>query len=227
MKKLAILLLVLLILSQLLLPAAAERGFARAMDNTFSAQGETSLEISAFPAVKLLFGYLDEAVFSAAGFSAGGVELDAFEMNIENAKIDLRRMIFEKKIVFDSIGDGSAFLSIGENRLNTYLSRSLSGYLTDPEVEIVDGGVEVKGSVRLLGREVPVQIQGEISPSGHGSLVFAPKKVKMGDYELPEEVRNRLISNARISFSPVSLPFEGRISSAEFENEKLVVVIEK
>src|SRR5690606_41647107 len=68
----------------------------------------------------------------------------------------------------------SVRLTVGSEALTEY-ARGLAGVPADIEVDVDEGGVELKGSVELFGGTIHAAVVGRFEADGDSGLVFLPR----------------------------------------------------
>jgi hypothetical protein len=89
-------------------------------------------------------------------------------------------------------------------------------------VEVNEGGVVIRSEASVLGRQVPVSVEGNLALD-KGDLAFEPRGLEAAGVRVPDELADRLLSGTNFEYSLDRLPYQTTITGVDTEEGKIVL----
>lgn len=169
--------------AQLYLPPFIE---ARLGEGLQTATGIDSLDVRlhTFPAVRLLAGTVGHLDVTANDVTVDGLRVDSLQLEADNVQVDFMSLIRGGAFSLHSGEDVTVTVTVTAASLTEY-ARSRPELPEDVGVDVSEQGVELAGSVSLLGTNVDAAVVGRFEPDGHTGIVFVPGDVSVQGQSLP------------------------------------------
>lgn len=198
-------LLLVLLGAQLFLPAFMA---ARLGESLQAATGIRSLDVqlSSFPAVTLLVGNVERMGVSAADVVVDGLRIESIELEAENLRFDVGELWRSRQLEVRSGEAAVVRLTVTDAALTEY-ANARPELPPDVRVRISEEGVELTGSVTLLGNVVQAGVVGRFEPDGETGVVFVPEEVEVQGQALPPFLVAVLRETYRVHIDLTDGPF--------------------
>lgn len=167
---------ILIVLSQILLPMAVSQGIERAV-RTLAHVRDVTVEAENFPAVGMLAGRFDRIALTAQAVQTDDIAFERLEMNLAGAELDTAAFL-EGVLRVRSVRDAEVRAVISEAALADLINRKVKG-AKDAKVRITPEKVTAQSTLSL-GKMVRagVVLEGNIIVSDN-RIVFATEHFKI------------------------------------------------
>jgi len=218
----AISVLFLLLSIQLLLPLATSLALSRAARGAVGPDGHVKVEVSAFPAVKILWGQLDRMTINMEGVRPGGIPVSRLATVVDGARLDIPRLLGLREVAVLFRNPASISVAFSGADLSSIMRQRVSG-LKEPAVSLVPGGAVISGKVSLVGVVIPVEMSGVFQTNGPKDIRFVPEQLRVSEYSLPAALEKRLLSRLQFQIGVDALPFDIEVDRVLVEGDYLTV----
>jgi len=169
--------------AQLFLPAYVAK---RLGDGLQAATGISAwdVDVSAFPALRLLAGDVARLAVSADHIVMQGLHVESLQLEAENVRIGVSRLMRGGPLSVHAGGSASLRLTVTAEALTAY-ARELAELPPDVRIDVGEQGVALAGRVTLLGSPVNATVSGRFEPADHGAVAFVPDRVAVDGQPLP------------------------------------------
>ncbi len=193
-------------------------------DGFREATGIAALDVSvrAFPAVQLLAGRVPRLAVTADDVLVDGLRVEQLQLEAENVRVGMGPLLRGRSPSIRA-GGASVRLTVGSEALTEY-ARGLAGVPADIEVDVDEGGVELKGSVELFGGTIHAAVVGRFEADGDSGLVFVPGDVAVEGQSLPPFMVALLRELYAVHVDLTEGPLPMAVDEVVHEPGKLVVV---
>lgn len=174
--------------AQLYLPPLVEARLKGALAQALQVDSGVEARLTATPAVRLLWGSVDEVEITAGGAHLDGLRVD--EVRIEGSRVridasELRRT--GRLVVLDADRLDVAF-HVAEADLDRFVKEYARGVPGEFETALTDGRLALHGELVLFGRAFPMTVEGSLEVVGSTRIDFVPTRIVVDTMQVPRLV---------------------------------------
>lgn len=169
--------------AQVYLPPFME---ARLGEGLQAATGIPSLnvELQSFPAVRLLTGAVGHMIVFADDVMVDGLRIESLHLEAADVRIGVGEVLRGRSPSVRAGGEAAVRLTVTSESLTEY-ANAMPDLPPGMRVDINERGVELAGSVTLLGSAIDATVVGRFQPDGHTGVMFVPDNVAVEGQALP------------------------------------------
>ncbi|MGI6083048.1 MAG: DUF2993 domain-containing protein [Limnochordia bacterium] len=208
--------------SQAFLPRLVEQRLATGIDKSIGPAERVSVQVTAFPALRLLAGQLQRLTVDVRQAELDGLKVEAFIIDAQNLVIDPQKLRRGEGVEVKAADSLRVSAVIAEEDLNAFFweridpSRSFSIAL-EPDV------AQLHGSVRFLGLSIGVTVNGHFEVVQPTQVSFVVDEVKVEKMNLPRLLMDSLAKRwaVHIDLATAAVPLE--ISDVRVAQDRLFI----
>ncbi|WP_018248004.1 LmeA family phospholipid-binding protein [Orenia marismortui] len=211
----------LLISTQLILPNAVSKRIKASLDKEINKSAELSLELSSFPALKLLIGRVDELIVVGEGLVVDSLPISKLNSSFKDLKL---KQVEGKWKVIKGKND-YLDLELSEEGLNKYLNtRPELDIFENFKVELLKNKVMLVGDISFFNAQVNIQLSGNFNIAGPQTIVFSSDKLALENIVIPTALIEQLKDKLQFEIDLSQLPIPLEINQIILEEDRLSIL---
>ncbi|GEM_PF-746331 len=210
---------------ELAVPRIIESRLEDAIRSSVDRIESVRIRLRTFPVISLVSsGSVDSISIDCKGLFMEGLRVDSLVVDARDILVHMQALTGEGRFALSRVGQGQAEVVITENDLNRYI-RGLEGVPESVLVELSPGRVTVRGSVSVVGIEIPVSLDGTFVAEGGGTwLRYAVDHIQAGNTTLPYTISDGLLRGLDFSLDMTDLPVPMMISHISIEDKAVRII---
>jgi hypothetical protein len=212
--------LLLLVISQLLLPGYFSNQLENKLKSQFEASQYFEAEVNSFPALLMLTGYFQSVNLKGEGLKVDGLQVDKLKAEFVDLKLS------------PGIKDRKWKLTTGENKILhlTFTEEDLEKYLIEQMDSISDLTLNLgpeqtvlSGVVKFLGNEIEVKLAGQFQLQDKQKLTFKPEDLMIENLMIHREIVQRLMKEVDFSLDLTQFPIPLQVNEVKVNRNNLLI----
>jgi len=203
---------------------AAPRIMSRGIEMALSkmADGKYEVDLRSHPSLKMLLGRFDSIEVTVYGIEVAGVRIDELATKINDVKLDIQKLVFNRTLDFQGKKDIQGSIRISEKNLSEALVKK--GF-KDFTVIINPGKATVKGGMKLINKPFDIVVEGRFVPRDKTKVAFLVDRVKIGEVSLPEKLQENLLSGTIFYIDLGEAPIPVKIDDVLMQQGELLLKV--
>lgn len=222
MKKLVIASLLLLVISQLLLPGYFSQRLETGLKQEFKSSRHLQAEINSFPALLMLTGHFGSVNLEGEGLVVDGLKIA--KLRAEFADVKLKPTGEQGNKWQLSSGQNRALnLVFNEADLEDYLAKQLDS-IKNLTLNLGPQQTVLSGVFKLLGNQIELKLAGKFQLKNNRKLIFIPEDLMVADLLIHEKIVQQLTKKIDFSLDLTQLPIPLRAEKVKVKKDKLLIL---
>lgn len=172
---------------QWVLPPVASRVMTNSLTEVFGTSQGLEAKLESYPNLKMLLGQFDTVKVTAKEVNLGGILVDEMTTVISNLNVNFRELLLKRQLVWSWQRNLETTIKISEVNLNKGVWAGIDQVI-NPHIDLQDGKAVITGSLRLIGRDLALRIEGNFAVVGGAEVSFEPTSVTLGDVAVSQEL---------------------------------------
>lgn len=172
------------------------------------------IEVSSFPAWEIFFEKrIDLLKIKAKWLEVDGLKLESFYGKYQDVS-------YKDRVISGQNTDLNFYIT--EQSLNRYLKKhypSLSSF----KVDFSSDDVNLTGSVRLLGSEIPLNLTGSFSLTDINNIVYIPGEFKVDKIEIPLSLIREITGDMSFTIDLNQLEIPIKVEKLELKEDRIEI----
>ena len=201
----SLILIILIVFSQLLLPTIAAKTLQSRLTMASKARA-MQVQVSAMPAVLLLFGQIDQLDIAAEQAMLGQVRVDSLRLTGRNVSLPVDVMV-SGQLAVQAADELNLSAVVTADDLLELLQRKVDK-LQNAEVTIAPELITVSGQAKILGRMADIRMEGQVLEED-GNIYFRMTKLDIKNAILGKALLGNFFGDIMlVDLKKLSLPVE-------------------
>ena len=201
----SLILIILIVFSQLLLPTIAAKTLQSRLTMASKARA-MQVQVSAMPAVLLLFGQIDQLDIAAEQAMLGQVRVDSLKLTGRNVSLPVDVMV-SGQLAVRAADELNLSADVTADDLLELLQRKVDK-LQNAEVTIAPELITVSGQAKILGRMADIRMEGQVLEED-GNIYFRMTKLDIKNAILGKALLGNFFGDIMlVDLKKLSLPVE-------------------
>lgn len=203
------------------LPPLVGSLFGQSIQNGLGLRAAPQVDLRSEPPPRMLAGefaegrvVLDDADFEDVRPRRVTIDLDPFEL-------DVLKSVRGGGFASEEPLSGTLRMEVSEGEV-ARIARESTEDISIDGVDLAEDRVTVESGTRVLGVDVPVAVRGGLEIRDR-NMVFDPRQVSAFGVSVPDQLSERLLSQADFSYPLEDLPYDAEISEVQVEQGYLVL----
>ena len=219
----AFLLIVLLILSEIVLPRTVENILQEQITKSTAAQA-VDIDLSSSPNAKIALGEIDKVHAAANSGRLGEIDFQNLSLDGEKIQLDIRELLFANEVnpdkILKSVGKLELHGIIGEEDLKAFIARKVDK-LENAEIKIKPEEVSATGQIKIMGRTADIDVAGIFIVDG-GDIYFRATHLNVKNALLRHVNLDRFLGELKIVDSS-NLPLNLKFDTVELRDGEILL----
>ena len=217
------LLIVLLILSEIVLPRTVENILQEQITKSTAAQA-VDIDLSSSPNAKIALGEIDKVHAAANSGRLGEIDFQNLSLDGEKIQLDIRELLFANEVnpdkILKSVGKLELHGIIGEEDLKAFIARKVDK-LENAEIKIKPEEVSATGQIKIMGRTADIDVAGIFIVDG-GDIYFRATHLNVKNALLRHVNLDRFLGELKIVDSS-NLPLNLKFDTVELRDGEILL----
>lgn len=174
--------------AQLYLPPLVGARLEGALAQALQVDSGVDARLSATPAVRLLWGYVDRVDITAEGAHLDGLRVDQVRIEGNRVRIDPSELRRTGRLVVLDADRLDVSFEVAEADLDQFVKGYARGMPADLEAALGDGSIRLHGELALFGRTFPMTVEGSLEVVNATRIDFVPSRIVVDTMQVPRFV---------------------------------------
>ena len=202
------------------LPSLLEYAVATDVQNRLGIEKQPEVRLRSNPPLNMLKGEFSGGRIAMRNVDLGGVRAERAKIDLEPFDIDVWNTVKSGRVIDRQPLSGALRIEVSEDEVARLVEKGSDFPVTG--VEVKKDGVVVGSRASALGTQLPVSVQGDLALD-KGNLLFEPQDLEAAGVSVPDELADRLLSEANFEYSLDRLPYQTTITGVETEEGQVVL----
>ena len=202
------------------LPSLIEYAVATDVQNRLGIEKQPEVSLRSNPPLAMLKGEFSGGRIAMRNVDLGGVRAEKASIDLDSFDIDVWDTMKNGRVVDREPLSGDLQIEVSEDEISRLAQKDSEMPVTSVKVD--KDGVAIGSEASVLGRQVPVSVEGDLAVDD-GDLVFEPSSLEAAGVPVPDELADRLLAGANFEYPLDRLPYQTTIRSVETEEGKIVL----
>lgn len=212
--------LILVGLTQLLLPPVLENHVERSLRQRLMEPEYVKVEIQAWPALTSLLGRFYLIRIEARDFVVDKLPVGAFLVQGRRVRLDPGALYSNGQLLLENVADLRLTVLFTEDGINKYFWDQV-----DPEkrfhITLTPEQAVLEGSVIFFGQKIDLTLKGVFEIRDQTRILFMPEALKVEQLEVPEVILKALVEDKALVLDLAGLPVPLAIDEIRLEQGQL------
>ncbi len=205
----------------LFLPLLFEVVVAHSLQGRLGLGSAPEVDVRGDPA-RMLAGEFGSGRVALPGYDLGGVRTDEVVIELAPFDVDVLGSLRGGQVLLEQPLSGTLGAELSEAEVARIAASEIAGFSVRG-VELEEGLAIAQTEVYAFGQSVPVAVGGGVA-ARNDALIFEPSNVEAAGVAVPGEVAQGLLQGTGFVYPIAGLPPGVRITGAEVETGRLVLV---
>ncbi|SJZ43047.1 LmeA family phospholipid-binding protein [Selenihalanaerobacter shriftii] len=223
MKRLTIVILLVLVISQLFLPGYFSNKLETGLEDQFKVNEYLEAEVNTFPALLMLTGKFQSVDLKGEDLTIDGLKVAKLQAKFTDVKL---KPIGQKDSKWQLVAGKNQVLrlTLKEEDLQKYLADRLD-VIKDLNLVLSPEQTIVTGKYNFFGNEIPLKLAGNFQlKDDKEKLTFIPNGLQVGELMVPKEINRQLMQNINFSLDLTKLPIPLQVNEIKVDKDKLLIL---
>lgn len=202
------------------LPSLLEYAVARDVQGRLGLEKAPKVELESDPPLKMLAGDFSGGRIVLKDAGLGGVRTENANIDLDPFDVDVLASLGRGSMVAQEPLSGRLRVEVPEAEVARLVKERADARVRD--VEIAEGGMEVRANAAFLGASFPVSATGDLGLSGE-RFVFEPQELEAAGVQVPQQLADAMLAGTRFDFPIRGLPYDSQISGVKTTEGELVL----
>ncbi|MBM7624156.1 DUF2993 domain-containing protein [Sporohalobacter salinus] len=221
MKKLIGFIVILLLISQLVLPVYFSQQLEKSLSKKLESSQSLKVEVSSFPALLMLTGRFQRVDLKGKELVVDRLRVAELEAKFSNIKL---KSTPDKEKGSRFVGDNKRLkLTFTEEDLENYLADRLSS-LQNIILNLGPKQTTLSGDFDLFGNRIKLKLGGKFKLETNQKLSFIPQDLMVAELRIPREIIKELMSEINLTLDLTKLPVPLQADKIKIKQDKLMIL---
>lgn len=202
------------------LPGMVSERIATGVREDFELDRTPQAEVRSDPPPEMLLGRFSGGEIGIGASRFWGFNVESIEVRLDPFDVDIPASLRQRTLVYEDAASGSIEAVVSSDEVSR-VAREESGL---DGVRLQGGRLVVEQDPQLFGDiSLPIEVRGDLSLRGEGSLVYTPDQVRVAGVSLPQDTVEEILSGVELAF-PIEDVAEGvTLRGVDISGDELVL----
>lgn len=211
--------------AQLYLPPLVEARLEGALAQALQVDSGVEARLTAMPAVRLLWGHVDQVHITAEGAHLDGLRVDKVLIQGNRVRIDAPELRRTGRLAVLDADRLDVSFQVSEDDLDRFVKEYARGMPAEFETELADGSLQLHGELAFFGRTFPLTVEGSLELVSSTRIDFVPSRIVVDTMQVPQFVLEGAmqVDELRVGLDVARFPVPLEVSSVVLQPGWLTV----
>jgi len=209
------------IVSDIVIRSITKERIETIISSSLRALGDVYVDLSVFPAIKVISGQIDSLYISAENVVINELPMRRIEIDAQNVVWPVGLDKDEIISIENALADGKIKIVMNADDVNDGIISKLSG-ISNFKMSFEDGKVCMNGKTTILSLPFNLFTQGDISAGPNNTVKYSIESIRVEGFEITNVIGEIVRNLLNFNFKLPDLPFALTLDSIDIQNDTIV-----